>query len=224
MMNRSATVDIVPLLARTAASVGLGFVVGALPSADIASRFAATDNDAVIDLRATGSANPGAMNAGKELGKKWGAAVLAADVAKGAAAAVIGRFLAGPLGANLASTAAVAGHCYPPGRTGGKGVSTSIGQVIGTFPYYLPLDIAVGLATAALPKWTQRTWAATATASTVWVATSTLAVRRSWPTGIDRVASPSLPISAALTSVIIAKRFLDTPLTDGKPVDKDDRS
>jgi len=162
------------------------------------------------------------MNAAKTLGKKWGALVMAADVAKGVAAAAVGRSVAGAMGANLASSAAVAGHCYPPGRTGGKGVSTSIGQVIGTFPVYLPVDIAVGLATAALPKWTQRTWAATAVASTTWVGCSIAAYRRAIPTGVDGPATAWLPVGSVISSVIIAKRFLDTPLVDGKP-DGDDR-
>ncbi|MCQ3808613.1 MAG: glycerol-3-phosphate acyltransferase [Acidimicrobiia bacterium] len=68
-----------------------------------------------------------------------------------AASARLSRALAGPAGTNLASTAAVGGHCIPLGLTGGKGVATSIGQVIGTFPIYLPLDAAVALATSALP-------------------------------------------------------------------------
>ncbi|MCQ3808260.1 MAG: glycerol-3-phosphate acyltransferase [Acidimicrobiaceae bacterium] len=84
-------------------------------------------------------------------GGSWGAAVSVADIAKGVAAARLGRALAGSAGTNLASTAAVGGHCFPLGRTGGKGVATSIGQVIDTFPFYLPLDVAVALATSALP-------------------------------------------------------------------------
>ena len=74
----------------------------------------------------------------------------------------------GDAGANLASTAAVVGgHCFPLGRTGGKGVATSIGQVIGTFPVYLPLDAAVALATSALLPLKQRTRTATTVASDV---------------------------------------------------------
>lgn len=197
-------------------AVAAGLALGNIPSADVAAKLASESGP---DLRNIGSSNPGALNAGKTLGSRWGAAVLVADVGKGAVAAAVGRGFAGSTGANLASTAAVVGHCYPVGRTGGKGVSTSIGQVIGTFPVYLPLDVAVGLATAAIPRWTQRTWAATATASAVWVTSASLAYRRGWSTGIDSPAPLSLPIAAALSSAVIAKRFLDTPLIDGKPQD-----
>lgn len=138
-------------IAEAVAAIAGGYAFGMIPSADLATGWASAGG---TNLRDTGSANPGALNATKTLGKKWGGAVLLADVAKGVAAASAGRALAGPAGANLASSAAVAGHCYPLGRSGGKGVSTSIGQVIGTFPVYLPLDIAVGVATAAMPKWT----------------------------------------------------------------------
>ena len=36
-----------------------------------------------IDLREAGTKNPGALNAAKVLGTKWGLAVLAGDVAEG---------------------------------------------------------------------------------------------------------------------------------------------
>ena len=200
-------------------AVAAGLVLGNTPSADVATKLS---RESGPGLRDVGSSNPGALNAAKTLGSGWGAAVLVADVGKGVLAAAVGRRAAGSLGANLASTAAVIGHCYPVGRSGDKGVSTSIGQVIGTFPVYLPLDVVVGLATAALPRWTQRTWAATAAASAVWVTSATVAYRRGWSTGIDSPASLSLPITAALSSAVVAKRFLDTPLIDGKP-DDDER-
>lgn len=201
---------------KTVSSVGLGYLLGMVPFADLAAR--AVDRD--TDLREVGSTNPGAMNVATSMNKAVGLGVFAADVGKGALAGHIGRLLAGPVGANLASAAAVAGHCYPvlpKGRTGGKGVSTSIGQVIATFPRYLPADLAVGLVTAALPKWTQRTWAATATASVTWVSASMVAYARGWRTGTDTPAPLALPIASALSSAVIAKRFLDTPLQDGKP-------
>lgn len=205
-------------IAKVVAAIAGGYAFGMIPSADLAATWASAGS---TNLRDTGSANPGALNATKTLGKKWGGAVLAADVAKGTVAAVVGRSLAGPLGANLASTAAVGGHCYPLGRSGGKGVSTSIGQVIGTFPVYFPFDIAVGVATAAMPKWTQRTWAATAVASVTWVGSSLVAYRKGWATGIDGRATAALPMGSLASSLIIAKRFLDTPLVDGKPRDDD---
>ena len=98
------------------AAASVGYLLGMIPSADIAARISRRS-----DLRATGTGNPGGMNAVHMLGKSWGAAVTVADIGKGVAAARLGRALAGDAGANLASTAAVGGHCYPLGRTGGKG-------------------------------------------------------------------------------------------------------
>jgi len=201
---------------RIGGGIVAGYVLGTFPSADLAARFADTDTD----VRKVGSNNPGALNVATSLSKWLGVAVLGADVVKGVLAGRVGRSLAGGTGANLASAAAVAGHCYPAfpaGRTGGKGVSTSVGQVIATFPRYLPLDFAVGAATALLPKWTQRTWAATAAASATWVTASTVAYARGWRTGTDAQAPLALPLASAVSSAIIAKRFLDTPLEDGKP-------
>jgi len=195
-------------IARSLSGIAVGYVLGMIPIADLVNRAA---NPVGPDLRAVGSQNPGALNSGKQLGIAWGATVLAGDVAKGAAAAAVGRRFGGPTVANLASAAAVCGHCYPIGRSGGKGVATSIGQVIGTFPTYLPLDLAVAAATAALPhprsSSTKPTMAATAVASIVWVATSTVAWRRGWSTGVDAPASAALPVGAAISSLAIARRF-----------------
>ena len=151
---------------RLMAAASGGYLLGVIPSADIAARITRRS-----DLRMSGTGNPGGMNASHVLGKSWGMAVSVVDIAKGVAAARLGQALAGDAGANLASTAAVGGHCFPLGRTGGKGVATSIGQVIGTFPVYLPLDAAVALATSVMPL-KQRTRTATTVASITWVADS----------------------------------------------------
>ncbi|MGI9606855.1 MAG: glycerol-3-phosphate acyltransferase [Acidimicrobiales bacterium] len=197
-------------------AAALGYALGAIPVADAVARHARSDQS---DLREIGSRNPGAANVSRQIGKRWGSAVFAGDVVKGALAAHIGRRVGGAVGANVAATAAVVGHCHPPGREGGKGVATSIGQVVGTFPGYLPLDIAVGAATAALPKWTQRSWAATSVASAVWVTAATVAWRKGWSTGPDARAPAALPLAAALSSAVIARRFAATPLAEGPRTD-----
>jgi acyl phosphate:glycerol-3-phosphate acyltransferase len=178
-----------------------GLVLGNLPSADLAGRLTGHD------LGSEGTGNPGAMNASHVLGKKWGTVVVAADIGKGLLAARVGNRLAGPTGANLASTLAVAGHCHPVGRRGGKGVATSVGQVAGTFPVYLPVDIGVGVATAALPFFRQRTRTATSVASVTWVGFAALWWRRGLrnPGGVTPTAA--LPIAAIASSVVIARRF-----------------
>ncbi|MDW3220037.1 MAG: glycerol-3-phosphate acyltransferase [Acidimicrobiales bacterium] len=178
-----------------------GYALGTLPSADIAARLNG------VDLRAEGTGNPGAMNASHVLGTSWGVAVTVGDGGKGVAAARVGAALAGSAGANAAASAAVAGHCFPPGRTGGKGVATSIGQVLGTFPAYLPVDVTVGYLTTKLPVGRHRTRAATSVASAMWIGAATVAWRRGWRGPGGSPASVALPLGALASTVVIAARF-----------------
>lgn len=195
-----------------------GYLLGTVPSADIAAktaeRAASTSTAASIDLRDVGTGNPGAANAAHMLGKGWGAAVLVADITKAALASSAGRLVGGPAGATIAATSAVIGHCYPvwTGGKGGKGVAASIGQVLGTFPVYFPLDVVVAAGTAAAPPLKERAFVANSVASTVWVASSYLAWKKGWPTGWDGKAHGSLPIGAAVSSICIASKFLASPI------------
>ena len=199
---------------RLVGAVCAGYLSGNVPTADLVARLAGND---FPDLRSVGSQNPGGLNAAKELGVGWGALVSVVDVGKGVVASALGRTLAGAHGANLGAAASVLGHCHPVGRSGGKGVATSIGQGIGTFPPYLPIDVGVAAATASVPAWKQRTRVATTAASAVWVNRATPARARRWAAGIDSPAAVTLPLAAAIPSSIIARRFADPPLTDGKP-------
>src|SRR6266480_170703 len=90
--------------ARLAGAALAGYALGGLPSADVATRLATGGG---TDLRSAGSGNPGAVNAMKVLGGGWGAAVLAADIAKGALACAVGRAVAGGAGSHLGGTSAV---------------------------------------------------------------------------------------------------------------------
>lgn len=188
---------------RLAGSAIVGYAIGQFPSAAIATRAAGGQHDLAED----GTGNPGAMNAAHVLGARWGAAVSIADIGKGLVAARVGRRLAGPEGASVASSAAVVGHCHPIARRGGKGVATSVGQVLGTTPAYAPVDMAVGLATAKLPWFRHRTRAATSVASAVWVTVSAVWWRRGWRNPGGPPATWALPTGAAVTSVVIAQRF-----------------
>lgn len=194
------------MIARTLGSLTLGYALGTMPSADLVSRFAGGP-----DPRTVGSRNPGAANTATVLGPGPGLAVLAADIAKGAAAGRVGRHLAGAVGADVAATAAVVGHCYPVWNRfrGGKGVATSVGQVLATFPAYFPIDLAVAVGTAAIPGWKQRAFAATTVSSAVWVVGSTLWWRRQLPNAWGPAPTGSLPLAAAASSLVIVRRFLD---------------
>jgi acyl phosphate:glycerol-3-phosphate acyltransferase len=119
----------------------IGYVLGATPFAWLLARHKG------IDLRAHGSGNLGATNLGRVVGRKWGYLCFFLDVAKGlvpvlAAGAYLRREgLPGPAdqAAWLAvAFAAVMGHVlsFWVGFRGGKGVATSLGVVLGIWPYY----------------------------------------------------------------------------------------
>ena len=189
------------------AAAAAGYLTGTVPSADLAARLATGDH---TDLHHDGTGNPGALNTSHLLGTGWGVAVLVGDIGKGAAAGRLGRLVAGDTGAHIAASAAVIGHCYPVwnGFRGGKGVATSIGQVLATFPVYFPIDFAVGAATMAAPTWKRRTFAATAVASAVWVGMATVWWRRGLPNLWGPAPSAALPAAAALSSAVIMMRFI----------------
>jgi glycerol-3-phosphate acyltransferase PlsY len=204
-----------PTGGRLAGAAVLGYLTGAVPVADLAARLAGGG----ADLRSAGSGNPGAANAMAVLGPRWGYAVLVADVAKGAVASAAGRRVAGDLGAHVGGTAAVAGHCWPvtAGFKGGKGVAASVGQCLVTFPAYFPIDLAVAGLTSASPRWRRRAMAATAVASTCWVASGVVWWRRSLPNAWGPRPTPALPAAAAVSSALILHRFLLARRSAGEP-------
>jgi acyl phosphate:glycerol-3-phosphate acyltransferase len=116
-----------------------------------------------IDLRSIGSGNIGATNVGRALGRKWAYVCFVLDALKGAlpmiaAANIITR----PVSSIdmwlwvLAGCAAVAGHMYPVyvNFKGGKGVATSLGMVLGLWPYYTIAGlICFAIWTITLFKW-----------------------------------------------------------------------
>lgn len=191
--------------ARLAAAAVAGYGAGLVPSADVAARMASGGG---VDLREHGSGNPGGANAAAVLGHRWGYAVMAADITKGAVAARFGRRLAGDPGQHVAAFASVLGHCYPvtKGFRGGKGVGCSVGQCLATFPAYLPVDLGVAVAVAAGP-WKQRAFAATAVSSAAWVAAGMLWWRRGWPNAWGGPPTMGLPLAAAASSAVILRRF-----------------
>lgn len=188
-----------------AAAAAAGYTLGLVPSADAAARLARAGQ---IDLRQEGSGNPGGANAAAVLGARWGYVVMAADIAKGAAAARVGRRLAGNTGQHIAAFASVVGHCYPATKhfRGGKGVGCTVGQCLATFPAYLPADLVVAAAVAAGP-WKQRAFAATTVSSVAWVAAATLWWRKGWSNAWGGTPTVGLPLAAAASSAVVFQRF-----------------
>ncbi len=128
-----------------------GYLLGSVLFADIAASMASRRSSRPVDLRAVGSGNPGGANAVVNLGRGWGAAVIAGDLAKGAAAAQAGRLVAGDAGAYAAAIGAVAGHAYPAFSQfrGGKGLATAAGTTAICFPPSLPVHLATWAGTYA---------------------------------------------------------------------------
>lgn len=188
--------------ARVAAAAGVGYLAGTFPSADLASRLAARGTD----LRAEGSGNPGALNAAAVLGRRWGLAVLAADMAKGTLAGAAGRAVAGETGAYAAATGAIAGHIAPvwSGFRGGKGVATSAGACLAVFPAYFPIDALVAATSAAA---SQRTERSIQVSCAVWTASAVLWWRRGLPNAWGPAPGPGLPLFAAASSAMILAKF-----------------
>jgi len=198
--------------ARLAAAATVGYLAGTLPSADLAARLVArtAPGGGRVDLRSTGSGNPGAANAIAVLGAKAGYAVLAADIAKGALASVGGRALAGGNGAHAAGAGAVVGHCYPAwnGFRGGKGVAASVGQCLATFPPWSLPDLAVAGAVVASPRWRRRALTTTAISSGLWVGAALVWWRRGLPNLWGPPPTAALPLAATASSAVILARFV----------------
>ena len=148
-----------------AAAGAVGYLCGSFPTADIVTRIATQGR---LNLRSEGSGNPGATNAAKVLGTKWGLVVLVVDIAKGVAAGFAGVAIGGDGGGYLAATLSIAGHIFPlwTGFRGGKGVATSAGACLAVFPMFFPIDLAVAAVGAVAAKQAERT---TQISGVVWI-------------------------------------------------------
>ena len=135
----------VPVVVWWVLAAVLGYALGAVnPAAIIAKVFG-------VDLRATGSGNPGATNVGRALGPRWAVLVGFLDILKGFVPAVVFGYLGGQTAGEVAGIAAVVGHVTSPylrGR-GGKGVATTLGAILGVQPLLaIPVLIAFGIGVA----------------------------------------------------------------------------
>ena len=122
------------------------YLVGAIPSAYIVARYMKG-----IDIRRYGSGNAGATNVMAHVGAVAGLALGTFDcLVKGVLPVVIGRLLDFPLGVQVsAGLAAVVAHNWSPFMrlTGGRGVATASGLVIGFFLWQeiLVLIVVMGI-------------------------------------------------------------------------------
>ena len=189
--------------AAVAAAAGVGYLLGTFPTAVVVTR-AATRG--AVDIRTSGSGNPGGLNTAHVVGRLWGGAVIAIDVAKGLGAGLLGWAIAGPTGAFAGGTAAIVGHIWPVWTRfrGGKGVATSAGTVLAVFPIFFPLDAAVAAAGALLLHDTRRT---ILLSTTVWVGASIVWWLGDLPNLWGPPATVALPISQAIAAACILVKF-----------------
>lgn len=152
------------------------------------------------------------------LGRRAGVAVMAADVGKGVAACAFGRRRAGDLGAHVAGVAAVVGHCFPLWARfrGGKGVATSFGQCVYTFPAYAALDVAVSTSVARAPGLRRPALVSVVVSSVSWLLASVLWWRRGLPNLWGPRPTAALPLANAATVLVIAARAIAL-LRNGEP-------
>ena len=131
-------------------SIIIGYLLGSIPTAYIASRIRKG-----IDIRNIGSGNMGGANVMREVGTHEGVFVGLIDVAKGAGAILIAQALDIPeLWVFGTGFVALVGHNFPvfAGFRGGRGSAT----IIGIFLVLAPKSILVTLAVVAIPFFTTR--------------------------------------------------------------------
>lgn len=124
------------------AALMVGFLIGGAPTADwLAHRSG-------IDLRGSGSGNPGANNALRLGGRRLALQVLTVEMLKGVFCVAVGGLLAADPGTVLGGIGAVAGNVFNPYRRlrGGQGLAITAGVLFTA----LPAVGLAGLATIAL--------------------------------------------------------------------------
>jgi glycerol-3-phosphate acyltransferase PlsY len=123
-------------------AAAVGYLLGSIIPAALIARVRR------IDLRGSGSGNPGATNAARVMGIRIGVVVGVFDVLKGLVPALAFTIWGDPSLGEVAGFAAVIGHITSPwlGFRGGKGVATTIGVILGTHLLWaVPVLIVFGL-------------------------------------------------------------------------------
>lgn len=124
------------------------FLIGSVNPASLVARALGRD------LRTAGSGNPGATNAGRVLGRRWGVLVLVLDLLKAYLPTLVVLRTMGTVPALVAGFAVVLGHVFSPflrGR-GGKGAACALGAVLAVEPVVgLAAVVVFGVTKAVVP-------------------------------------------------------------------------
>ena len=108
------------------------YLIGSFPTAQLAARWLKRR-----DIRTLGDKNAGAANVYRNFGARAGLTVGAVDIAKGALAVYLAKFVGGGTALQMTSgLAAVAGHNWPfyLQFRGGRGAATTLGVFMGLLP------------------------------------------------------------------------------------------
>ena len=108
-----------------------------------------------LDIRQMGSGNVGATNVARSAGKKVGLFTLLGDIVKGLIPVLVVRFFdLGETALACAAVAALLGHVFSPflGFSGGKGVATGLGVLLGVAPPVILLALFVFIVTFAVSR------------------------------------------------------------------------
>ena len=170
-----------------------------------------------VDPRTAGSGNIGATNVARLLGKRWFFVVFTLDMCKSLVPMLIASAIAHRISDEqrewtiyllwlLVGFAAVLGHMYSAFLkfTGGKGVATSTGVVLGLWPYFtLPGAIAIGVFLVVFFVWRYISLGSIVGAVTVPIAYLLIGRARGWPVFESQV--PLLIFSVIMAGLIIYK-------------------
>lgn len=187
-----------------AAALVIGYLLGTIPTAVVVSRLASRGT---VDIRSAGSGNPGALNTLGVHGAKWGALVLLVDLAKAAAACVIGWNVS-PAIACYAGSAAVVGHCFPVWSRfrGGKGIACGGGQCLATFPVFAPIALAVTVLSSR-KRFESRAFLAGVASAVVWVIFAIVWTAAKLPNAWGVKPGSALIGSAVISGGVIVYKF-----------------
>jgi glycerol-3-phosphate acyltransferase PlsY len=170
-----------------------GYVLGGFPTADFIARSRG------VDLRLSGSGNPGANNALRLGGRSLAAMVLIVEIVKGGLAVWAGRKLGADAGAVAAGLGAIAGNVWNPyfrGK-GGKGLAITAGVTIGAWPPFFPVGVLVLVTSLVL---TRASGTATLMTISAYMAGSFLWIKGGWSTGWG--IAPGIPLLVLAIGVV----------------------
>jgi glycerol-3-phosphate acyltransferase PlsY len=129
----------------------LGYVIGSIPFGVVVSRLLG-----VVDPRSAGSRNVGFTNVLRVSGRKAGILTLAGDIGKGWVVAWLGTLLlVQESSILLVALAPIVGHLYSAFLrfSGGKGVATALGSVLGVAPLVGLILMALWISAVVLWKY-----------------------------------------------------------------------